>query len=158
MKWQAEAWPHAGHAVLSELAGAPGRFGLLLGEDAGKVADTWAASAGQVALSVGRLFSEGGLREDSIEQVLEGHTFLTALDVLFWPDLRVDVLALLRRLARRGPVVAAWPGNAVRGRAVYSEPGRRDHYDRPLEDCVLLRTRPTTFPDQVPFEIERIPA
>ena len=81
---------------------------------------------------------------------------LVDLDVLFWPDLGVDPVALLRLYSKRHPVVAAWPGTIARGIARYSEPGRVDHFSRKLEDALILRARSTAYPDEVPYEIERI--
>jgi hypothetical protein len=40
--------------------------------------------------------------------------------------------------------------------ARYSEPGRADHFSRKLEDAVILRARSTAYPDEVPYEIERV--
>lgn len=83
---------------------------------------------------------------------------LTDLDVLFWPDLQLDPIGLLRRLSADGPVIAVWPGRVSGGRVSYSEPGRPDHYDEPLRDALLLRPIHVTFPDEAPYELERIPA
>jgi hypothetical protein len=43
-------------------------------------------------------------------------------------------------------------------RAVYSALGRIDHYDKTLADVLVLHTQGVSFPDQVPFTIQRIPA
>lgn len=92
----------------------------------------------------------------SPERLLRGHRVLVDLDVLFWPDVLVDPLRLLRTLARYTPLVALWPGEISGGRATYSEPGRRDHYDQPVPaEAIVLRARSTTFPDELPYEVER---
>jgi hypothetical protein len=49
-----------------------------------------------------------------------------------------------------------WPGEIVDRRARYSAPGHPDHYDQRLADVVVLRPRTTRFPDEVPYEIERV--
>lgn len=81
---------------------------------------------------------------------------LLDLDVLFWPTLSIDPLALLRFYSKRHPVVAVWPGGISEGVARYSEPGRVDYFSRKLEDALILRARNTVYPDEVPYEIERI--
>jgi len=49
-----------------------------------------------------------------------------------------------------------WRGDITNNRARYSAPGRPDHYDERLADVVVLRPRITRFPDEVPYDIERI--
>lgn len=83
-------------------------------------------------------------------------TILLDLDVLFWPALKVDPVALLRLYSKRYPIVAVWPGDISEGVARYSMPGRADHFFARLEDALILRARSTAYPDEVPYEIERV--
>lgn len=116
-----------------------------------------ARQAGGAVTHVGFLLTvEHPTGISSPERLLGGHRVLVDLDVLFWPDVLVDPLRLLRTLARYTPLVAHWPGEISGGRATYSEPGRRDHYDQPVPaEAIVLRARSTTFPDELPYEVER---
>ena len=61
------------------------------------------------------------------------------------------------RIAPRTPLtIAVWPGAVSRGRAHFSSPGKFDFQDEAISNAVIVRSRPTRFPDEVPFEIERI--
>lgn len=136
---------------------AHGRFGLICGPDSEAVAVRLARSVGIPISSVGTLLTEGESGISAPEAVLRGRRVLTDLDVLFWPAVPVDPLRLLRTLARNTPLLAVWPGDVVGERARYSEPGRPDHYDQTLPaEAVILRARPTTFPDELAYEVERI--
>ena len=88
---------------------------------------------------------------------LDGHPLLCDVEALCWdPWLSLDVRRFLELHARRSGVVALWPGR-VKGRvATFSAPGRKDHERVELAGWSILRPVPTRFPDEVPFEIERI--
>ena len=112
------------------------------------------ASVTDVALS--------GTPAASVHKLLErlsGYTLLFDVEVLCWsPWLRLHPVRLLRQHARRLGVVAVWPGE-VMGRTVsFSAPGRRDHVSVDGAGVNVLRPIPTSFPDEVPFTFERIPA
>lgn len=135
----------------------PGRFGLAVGE---RASDTLAAIATRSSLGVldaGRHLTvdyPDGWR--SPETLLLGHPLLNHLEVLFWPAVPVDPLLLLGMLARRHPLIAAWPGVVEGRRARFSEPGRPDYYDQPLPpSAIVLRAVATSFPDELPYEVER---
>jgi hypothetical protein len=81
---------------------------------------------------------------------------ITDIDMLFSPPLRMPVLQFLRNRSRQQATIVVWPGDIAGSRAIYSTPGRPDHYDAPLSDVIVLRPRETRFPDETPFEIERI--
>jgi len=154
-------WPRAGEELLSELRASRGRISLV--RSAGPLTATvssLAAVIGEVPVWVGESLTGSASPPSSAEALatLRGRRLLTELDLLFWPSLRINPLSLLRRLAADGPTVAVWPGMITRRRAVYSEPGRPDHFDAPLRDALVLTPMPTTFPDDVPYELERIPA
>jgi hypothetical protein len=65
-------------------------------------------------------------------------------------------LPFLAGRARRLPTIVVWPGTVRDQRALHSAPGRPDHYDERLDDVVVLRPRTTRFPDEAPFDTERI--
>ena len=59
---------------------------------------------------------------------------LDNIEVLFLPELRVDVLARLRQLARNRTLVVAWPGRWSAGTLSYAEPEHPEHFeDRTVE-------------------------
>jgi hypothetical protein len=154
-----ERWPGAGQALWDELERHPGRMALVCGAEAERTADLIASALGVPAVQVGRELTRDPAppRPEAAGAVLQDATVLVDCEVLFDPELGVDPLQLLRTLARRAPRIAIWPGRIEGGRAVYSEPGRRDFFDRPIADAIVLRPRATTFPDEVPYTLERIP-
>ena len=129
-------------------------------------------SAGQAVLAeLGRL---SGVEPVSITEVgmsgtpvrswqelmarLAGCALLFDLEALCWdPWLGVDVLRFLRLHARKCGVVALWPGRIKARVATLSVPGRHDYVRVDVRGASVLRPVPTCFPDEVPFEIERIP-
>jgi len=59
---------------------------------------------------------------------------LDTIEVLFLPELRVDVLARFRQLARNRTLVVAWPGRWSAGTLSYAEPEHPEHFeDRNVE-------------------------
>jgi hypothetical protein len=153
-------WPVVGKALIREFSSVTGRCGLVVGAGKRAVTQQVARLDGSVATSVGQVITSGP-RVTSSEQVrrkLDAGHYLVDLDVLFWrPWLELDPLLLLRSLARSASRVVAWPGEVEAGTAYYSEPGRRDYFVAVLRDVVILRSRPVYYPDEPPFEIERIP-
>jgi len=154
------SWPEAGQQLLAELTGGRDRYALIAADrfPADRLVDRLSSD---LDLSVRRL----GLALADIHDVPTASdaedacahaTILTDLDLLLWPALGVPVLSFLRTLARRRPVIAVWPGEIAQKRARYSAPGRPDHHDQRLSDVVVLHPRTTRFPDEVPYEIERI--
>jgi hypothetical protein len=53
---------------------------------------------------------------------------LNNIEVLFLPELRVDLLAQLRHLARNRTIVVAWPGRWSAGTLIYAEPEHPEHF------------------------------
>ena len=157
-----ESWPDAGATVLDVLRSSPGRVALVsAGATKDAVLQAMAKLQETSVVSVGGLLTESdpprSLKE--LRRALAQATVLTDLDILFWqPWLQIDVVGLLSALARRQPVVAAWPGSIADGQASYSRPGRRDYYQTALRDVIVLRPIARRFPDQVPFDAEHIPA
>lgn len=154
------AWPEAGRVLIAELAAAPGRLCLIVGDpkEAEELLGLLGADLGLVGASVGSLVAafEEPPDADECEELLNRYDLLVDLDVLMWPDLGTNPAALLRRLARRRPRIAFWPGD-IRGQAaIYSEPGRPDHHDFALTDAVVLHPRKRAFPDELPYTVERI--
>ena len=146
-------------SLVAELSASPGRFGLIeAGPDAAAVIMYCEQALDTTRCSVGtRLTSLAGPPSSrGIEALLRRDPLLVDLEILFAPQLAVDPVTLLRRLARiSSPRLALWPGNLAAGRARFSEAQREDHYDRPLEDALILRPVPRAFPDEPCFEIDR---
>ncbi|MGO9905836.1 MAG: hypothetical protein ACLPY3_08965 [Solirubrobacteraceae bacterium] len=146
-------------SLSSELSASPGRFGLIEAAPyAGDVITEWELALGAPRSSVGTTLTSLSDPPSSseIEVLLNNEHLLVDLEILFAPQLALDPVALLRRLARRlVPRLALWPGRLVRGRAQFSELQRPDHYDRLIEDVLILRPMSRSFPDQPSFEIER---
>lgn len=155
----ADHWPAAGTRLLNELRA--GRRPALIAAPqpaAEALALRLTVDLDLVAVSLGPILAArpDAPTGDGITPALANATVLTRLDVALWPDLGIDLLALLRQRARLRPTIAIWPGEITHGRATYSQPGRPDHVDRTVTDVLLLRPAPTTFPDEVPYTVERI--
>jgi len=89
---------------------------------------------------------------------LQSSFLLKDLECLCWkPWLNADPLRFLKLLARHHGVIAVWPGSVANGLASFSSPGRRDYVSVPASGVTVLRPVPTRFPDEVPFNLERIP-
>lgn len=127
--------------------------GLALLEELGRALGAQPASISQLGLEEAPARNERELRSR-----LSGYSLLFDLEALFWSAwLPIDPVRYLRQHARKGGVVALWPGRVSGHVATFSDPGRRDHLRTELSGLSLLRPLPTRFPDEVPFEIERIP-
>lgn len=153
-------WPEAGQQLLAELAASRDRYALI-GVDPSHADRLVNRLSTDLDLSVGHLGLTLADHDHpptaaEVEAACVPATILTDLDLLLWPALGVPVLSFLRTLARRRPVIAVWPGEIADQRARYSAPGRPDHHDQRLSDVVVLHPRTTRFPDEVPYEIERI--
>ena len=97
-------------------------------------------------------------RWDELAERLAGCPLLFDLEVLCWDrEPALDLLRFLRLHARKHGTVALWPGRITESVATFSTLGRRDYVWVALTDVTVLRPIPTRFPDEVPFEIERIP-
>lgn len=149
-------WSITAKALYAELARSRGRIALVVGRNADDVVSSWAGFVDQEVVSVGRRVTEDRKTLLDVSGALATAGFLTDLDVLFWPTLKVDPLGLLGLLARSQPRIAVWPGAISSRRATYSAPGRLDHYDGPIRDALVLRAHHADFPDQIPFDVERI--
>ena len=155
-------WPDMCGGVIAELRRHPGRFALIetnayTVEAAGRLA----AMVDQQPLGVGATLTArlDAVDEHAVVDLLAPSLVLTDIDALFWrPRFGLDVLRLIRVIARRGPgAVSVWPGVIVGGEAQYSEPGRVDHYRQVLSDALVLTPLETTFDDDPPFDVKRIP-
>ncbi|HZU11441.1 MAG TPA: BREX-3 system P-loop-containing protein BrxF [Chloroflexota bacterium] len=63
---------------------------------------------------------------------------LDNLEMLFYPDLRLDPMAALKRLARHRTVVAAWTGHRTGERLSYASPGHREYRTYPTGDFLAV--------------------
>lgn len=120
------------------------------------------AACGAELRSLGGEIGDGGHPLRVIDQLQHADRVearvLQDIDVLFAPQLGLQPLAVLGRIAKRSPLLAVWSGCLTGGRLTYSRPGRPDHFDAPARDLVVLRPLTTNFPDEVPYAIERYPA
>jgi hypothetical protein len=129
-----------GEQLLLELKKNPGRVCLIpSGETQADVVESLVRDTGRDAVSVWRFVADAlPIDQASLEGELEGHRLLIDIDALFWPEMGIDPLRLLRRLSRKAPVIAAWPGRIDGEVARYSEPGRADHYEATLTDALIV--------------------
>lgn len=154
-------WPDEGQQLLKELEVSRDRYALVVGEltTTNRLVQSLAVDLRLGVVHLGNELAE--VREApptamDVGAVCNSGSILTDLDVLLWPALEIPVMPFLAAIARRRPVIAVWPGEITGHRARYSSPGRPDHHDARLTDVVVLRPRTTRFPDEVPYEIERI--
>lgn len=156
-----DLWPGAGRALLAELAAVRGRIALV-DADAPSDADRLVGRLqDDLHLAVARLGQVLSDRQEppateEISQACGDATLISDIDLLFWPALPTGALSFLTARARRTPTIALWPGKIAGGRATYSALGRPDYTDVAIRNAVVLRPRATSFPDEVPFRIERI--
>lgn len=156
-----ERWPEGGHALLAELAIARGRVALIAPETpaaADGLVDRLRDDLDLTVVSLGQALADRKEPPTANEIALAcaNASVITDIDLLFWPASPTRALPFLTACARRRPTIAVWPGKIVGGRATYSALGRPDHHDAAVRDVIIVRPRPTRFPDEVPFSIERI--
>lgn len=154
-------WPNAWKDLDRELQAGRGRPALI--ERTAPGGETLIDALGAVigrTVSIGNVIAAESTREQVQEQLdqLMGPVLLRDMEVLFTPGLSLNVLAQMRRVARHGSVVVAWPGRIHAGRLTYSSPGRSDYFDVEARDIVVLRPVETFFPDEIPYTVERFPA
>ena len=147
--------------MLGELAVGRGRYALITAssqDESDALIERISSDLSLQVARIGSLFADGECPPtvEQIAAVCVDAAILADLDLLFWPDLRLDPLAFVADRSRRSLTIAAWPGAVSGGRATYSAPGRPDYYDGRLGDCLLLKPRTRRYPDEVPFVIERI--
>ena len=155
-----DRWPALGHLLVEELRAA--RIPALIDTKHESAAELAGRIAGDLAVSIAHLGRQTAAlpvppAEAQIDAALGTAIVLHGLDLILWPALGVDLLTYLSRRARRTPTIAVWPGTVDDGRATASHPGRPDHLDRRLSGVIVLHgLRPSPFPDDPPFTIERI--
>lgn len=155
-------WPAAWHFLEAELYAGRGRPALI--DSINPAHEQLVTALSQMVdhvVSLGQAVVEASDEVtllDRLEARPQGSVLLVDIDVCFAPALGLDVVTFLRMSANSGPLLVLWPGRIAAGRLTYSSPGRGDHLDVPARDLVVLHPRPTQFPDEVPFELERIPA
>lgn len=146
-------------SLAAELSAAPGRFGLIEdGQGVEQVLVECEHELGASRCSVGAMLASLPVPPSSqvIETLLRPHQILVDIEILFASQLAVDPVALLRSLSRAArPRVAVWPGPLAAGRAAFSEAQREDHYDVQVDNVLVLRPIPRTFPDEPCFEVDR---
>lgn len=156
-----ETWPNAGERLVDELNGHRGRFALIVGSPRtnDQLVSRLSESLGLSVCYLGAALSEHPHPPNApaVEAAIGDASIVTDIDVLMWPALDVPPLPLLRRLARSRATIAVWPGDITNGRARYSTPGRPDFCDERLSAVSVLKPRPQRFPDEIPYEMERLP-
>lgn len=153
-----ERWPSQWHQLMGELSGGTGTFAVLDWEGVA-FAETLERLAEVVpeVVSVGQHLTESD-QMGSVDRLFESlhePTLLLDVEVLFAPQLELNVITLLHQTARRVPLVAVWPGRIRGGRLTYSAPGRTDHQEGPAQGIIVLRPIAAHFPDEVPYVLER---
>jgi hypothetical protein len=145
--------------LMNELGKNPGRLALVVdGENGEGLVGRLAALADEPVTFVGTVVVQDPLiTDESIQTRLSDSSILVDIEILFEPNLEINPIQLLRNLTRRMPRVALWPGQIVGDLASYSELGRGDWYESRLENSIVLRPKPSQFPDEVPYTVERIP-
>ena len=156
---EASNWPATGESLLDELSRF-GRLGLLVGEplEAVRAINRLAELPREPVQSVAELIlGDGPARSDTeLLRRFGGARFLVETECLFWqPHYELNPLRLLHRHAASKGLVAVWPGSIDGGTLRFSGLGRRDHFAERATDLMLLHAKSTSFPDQVPFTIER---
>src|SRR2546423_51156 len=132
----------------AELESSRGRLSLVVGGRTGSPLELLAEALGIDVVSVGSILTsaDGPPESREIQASLANARLLDRLGILFSPELEIDPISLLRRLSRALPRIAAWPGEVDGNRARFSRPGRKDFYERVLEDAVILRPRDRRYP------------
>lgn len=155
MSWH-ESWPD----LVRELRSGRGKPALVAGSrDSTAVQEAIGSRVAEV-ISIGQSVVASDTPDSVIDliQPSRDSALLIEIEPLFAPQLQIDVVAYLRQLSQRCAMFVLWPGEIANGRLTYSRPGRSDHIDVPARDMVVLRQAETTFPDEVPYIVERYPA
>lgn len=99
-----------------------------------------------------------GLLDEALRAVPGDVLLLDNIELLFQPELALDPIRLLQRIARGRTVVAAWPGSYEGNQLRYAEPGHPEAktYSKPevtivvageaesVRDIAAAQTPPTT--------------
>ena len=66
---------------------------------------------------------------------------LTHIEILFSPELDLDVVGALLSQCRNRKICIVWPGSAQDGKLFYAAPGQPEYYEcdpRPLQDTYII--------------------
>lgn len=119
-------------------------------DDLGRLLGVTPASVSACALSPSMASTP-----DRLTERLVGNSLLFDVEALCWkPWMNLAPVRFLRSLARESGVIAVWPGEVVQETVSFSTPGRRDHVRENARGITVIRSRPTSFPDEVPFTME----
>ena len=154
-------WPEALTHLLEALRGSEGRFALITSNEHSTAALAQIESvAGGSSASVGRLVTAGERPPNAGELAsrIGDAVVLRAIEVLFWRDLAIDPVRLVRQLARSGPRIVEWPGEVKSNRATYGDRAFPDYYEVTLSDVAVLTPKAAAFPDEVPYEVRWVAA
>ena len=108
---------------------------------------------GQDDINIGRLLSAAlvemseGERADAITSLIASAVSqcaamtLTHIEILFTPELRLDVVGTLLSLCRNRKICIAWPGAIRAGKLFYATPEDPEYYEcdpRSLQDTYII--------------------
>lgn len=82
------------------------------------------------------------LVDEAEEQTTNDVVGLDRIEVLFAPELQLDVFALLRGEAQNRTLVVSWPGFVENGRAVYAIASHPEHCAAPVAEHTVVRVDP----------------
>ena len=154
-------WPDGFEQLVRELQAGRGRPAILDGASPHSAGAIARLAERATNVSLGALVAVAEVKPSAVDLFAtlgDEPTLLVDIEVLFTPELGIEVLPQLRLVGQRRPVIAVWPGQIGVTRLSYSLPGRVDHLDEPARDLVVLRPVPTEFPDETPYRLERFPA
>ena len=154
------SWPEAWGALVSELRSGRGQPALVVPNEGSEALLATLGPFVDERISVGERFSESGSAGAALSaiQPTASSALLLDIEVLFSPQLHLDVVPFVRQLSQGRALVVAWPGQVAGGRVSYSLPGRADYLDQRASGLVVLRPVEVDFPDEVPYTVERYPA
>lgn len=155
------SWIQAATSTIADLR-TPGSVSLIVGDHGAsrQLLETLGRAVSEVPVSVTELaLSDPSPRsEQELLDRLANYRLLYDLETLCWsPWLQIDPIRFLRRHSRGHGVVAVWPGTVNTRAVAFSLPGRADYVHADPSGLTVLHPVPTQFPDEVPFEFERIP-
>lgn len=153
-----DVWPAAWDATLTELSA--GSTFALVDSTASAAAETIERLEQVIpeVIQVGQYLTacDAPGDVDRLFSSLTQPTLLLDLDILFAPQLQLNVTTLLRATASRVPLIAVWPGTiSSSGRLTYSVPGRADHRSEIARGVLVLHPVAVHFHDEVPYRTER---
>lgn len=136
---------------LLEAAGtAGGKPVLIVGDDADRsstiaaMSDDMSATPVNLGVELSQVLIDAGGARIDLSAVIAGmrhddpFLLLDRIQILMLPQLKVNALDTLVRVARRRPVCASWPGRLNRGRLRYADPNHPEWLDQDASPALIL--------------------